>query len=450
VKVSLQPSAAIQDSAVLASKRPAVTGDGRFDIVIKPDPTIWDGRFINNGWLQELPKPLTHTVWDNAAWIAPADAERLKLINGDVVSIGETTGEGGTIELPVWIVPGHATGCMTLFAGYGRRIVGRVGKGTGFDLRALVVANSATQRMSVPIHKTKKRRQVVTTQHHQMMEGRHIARAGSLTEYLQQPDNPEFAHPPNPSPDATFYPEWPNEGHKWGMTIDLTACVGCSACVIACQAENNIPVVGKEQVAMNRHMHWIRVDTYYSGSPDHPEQTLNQPVTCMHCERAPCEVVCPVAATNHSDEGLNQMIYNRCVGTRYCSNNCPYKVRRFNFLDFSDTFISDPTLHLLSNPEVTLRQRGVMEKCTYCIQRIEHTRIASQLDDRPIRDGEIKTACQAVCPAQAIRFGDLNDPASRVRVTHDHSLNYALLEELNTKPRTTYLAEVTNPNEAHG
>ncbi|MEO8495585.1 MAG: TAT-variant-translocated molybdopterin oxidoreductase [Planctomycetota bacterium] len=421
--------------------------DNRFAIVFKPDPTIWDGRFINNGWLQELPKPLSHTVWDNAAWIAPADAKRLHLENGDVVSIGEGVAGAGAVDIPIWIMPGQAAGCLTLFTGYGRRVVGRVGQGTGFDVRPLMTKDAATMRMAVPVRKTNRQHQLVTTQHFQTMEGRDIARAGTLSEFLDQPDNPVFAHPPNPAPDNTFYPEWPYEGYKWGMTIDLTACVGCSACVIACQAENNIPVVGKEQVAVNRHMHWMRVDTYYTGSPEQPEQTLNQPVTCMHCERAPCEVVCPVAATNHSDEGINQMVYNRCVGTRYCSNNCPYKVRRFNFLDYSDDFISDPTLHLLSNPEVTMRQRGVMEKCTYCIQRIEGARIASQLEDRSIRDGEIKTACQAVCPAQAIRFGDLNDANSRVRQTHDHPLTYALLEELNTRPRTTYLAEVTNPKE---
>ncbi|MEO8270281.1 MAG: 4Fe-4S dicluster domain-containing protein, partial [Aureliella sp.] len=417
------------------------TSDG-FDIVVRPDPTIWDGRFTNNGWLQELPKPLTHTVWDNPALLAPIDAQRLGLSNGDVIAIGQAERQ---IEIPIWIAPGHAPGCITLFMGYGRRTAGRVGQGTGFDIRPLIGVDSMTQQSGVTVRKTNSRHSIVTTQHFQTMEGRHLARAGTLAELQAEPEAPAFAHPPEPTPDATLYPDWPYEGHKWGMTIDLTACVGCSACVIACQAENNIPVVGKEQVAMNRHMHWMRVDTYYTGSPEQPEQTLNQPVACMHCERAPCEVVCPVAATNHSDEGLNQMVYNRCVGTRYCSNNCPYKVRRFNFLDFSDKFINDPTLHLLSNPEVTMRQRGVMEKCTYCVQRIEGARVVSQLEDRPIRDGDIKTACQSACPAQAIRFGDLNDPTSFVRQTHDHPLNYALLEELNTKPRTTYLAEVTNP-----
>lgn len=418
------------------------TASERLDIVFRPDSTIWDGRFINNGWLQELPKPLTHVVWDNPALIAPADAQRLRLRNGDMLAVGE---DGHQVEVPIWIFPGHAQGCLSLFIGYGRGVVGRVGQGTGFDVRPLIGKGSMDQRLSVAVRKTPRQHLVVTTQHHQLMEGRHLARAGTLADLKSEPDSPSFAHPADPAPDATMYADWPYEGHKWGMSIDLTACVGCSACVIACQAENNIPVVGKEQVGLNRHMHWMRIDTYYTGSPERPEQTLNQPVTCMHCERAPCEVVCPVAATNHSDEGLNQMIYNRCVGTRYCSNNCPYKVRRFNFLDYSDAFISEPSLQLLSNPEVTMRQRGVMEKCTYCIQRIEGARVVAQLEDRPIRDGDVKTACQAVCPAQAIRFGDLNDPQSQVRLAHDHPLTYGLLEELNTKPRTTYLAEVTNP-----
>ena len=415
-----------------------------FEIIIKPDPTVWDGRFANNGWLQELPKPLTHTVWDNAAWISPSDAQRLKLQNGDVLALGQAA---AGIEVPVWIVPGHAVGCLSLFRGYGRTVVGRVGQQAGWDVRPLTVKHAPTIRDGVAVSKVGRRQPLVTTQHFQTMEGRHLARAGTLQDLL---DNPEarFAHPPNPAPDASFYAEWPYEGHKWGMTIDLSACVGCSACVMACQAENNVPVVGRDQVANNRHMHWIRVDTYHTGSPDAPQQTLNQPVTCMHCERAPCEVVCPVAATTHSDEGLNQMVYNRCVGTRYCSNNCPYKVRRFNFMDYSDNFINDPTLHLLPNPEVTIRERGVMEKCTYCVQRIEAARTAAQLEDRPIQDGDIRTACQAACPAQAIRFGDLNDPHSSVRQSHDHPLNYGLLEELNTRPRTTYLAEVTNPREA--
>ncbi len=425
----------------LELKRQSSASPGRFEIVCKPDPTIWDGRFANNGWLQEMPKPLSHVVWDNTVWIAPADAKRLNVENGDVLQIGDS--ERDFVEIPAWIVPGHAAGCLTAHTGFGRRIVGRVGKDAGVDAQSLRRNDSPLRVVKTP-HKSN----VVTTQSHQVMEGRDLARAGSLIEYLEQTEKPGFAHPPSPAPDTSFYQDWSyKHDNKWGMTIDLTACVGCSACVIACQAENNIPVVGKQQCGMNRHMHWIRVDTYFKGSPDEPEHTLNQPIPCMQCEQAPCEVVCPVAATNHSDDGLNQMVYNRCVGTRYCSNNCPYKVRRFNFLSYSDDFITDPSLHLLSNPEVTMRQLGVMEKCTYCVQRIEQARISAQLEDRAIRDGDIQTACQAVCPAQAIKFGDLHDDNSSVRETHDHPLNYVLLEELHTKPRTTYLAEVFNRDE---
>lgn len=444
IEKSLQLDEDAAGKAVMsfASINKASSAGSEWEVVCRPDPTIWDGRFANNGWLQEMPKPLSQVVWDNTAWIAPTDAKRLNVENGDVIGIGSAD-RGTGVELPVWIVPGHAVGCLSVFTGLGRAEVGRVGKGTGFNAQSL-----RTTTASQTVTKTGRKHNVVTTQHHQVMEGRDLVRSGSLVDYLQQSERPGFAHPPTPTPDTSFFPDWSYQhANRWGMTIDLTACVGCSACVIACQAENNIPVVGKRQCSMNRHMHWIRVDTYFQGSPEQPEHTLSQPVPCMQCEQAPCELVCPVAATSHSDDGLNQMVYNRCVGTRYCSNNCPYKVRRFNFLDFSDRFITEPSLHLLSNPEVTIRERGVMEKCTYCVQRIEQARIGAQLDERPISDGDIKTACQAVCPAQAIRFGDLHDADSAVRATHDHPLNYVLLEELHTKPRTTYLAEVYHRNE---
>lgn len=429
----------------------ATRTDDQFELVVRPDPTIWDGRFANNGWLQELPKPLTHIVWDNPALIAPDDAARMELSNGDILTIEKVSVENGesSLEIPIWIVPGHASGCVTLFSGYGRTHTGRVGRDHGFDIRPLIGAGwSIADR--VQIRKTGRQYPIVTTQHHQTMEGRHLARAGTVDEYIHNSSHPEFAHPPSPAPEASLFPEWSYEGLKWGMSIDLTACVGCSACVIACQSENNIPVVGKQECNMNRHMHWLRVDTYYHGPPQQPIQVLHQPVPCMHCEKAPCEVVCPVAATTHSSEGLNQMIYNRCVGTRYCSNNCPYKVRRFNFLDYSDDFLEEPSLRLLSNPEVTVRSRGVMEKCTYCVQRIERAKIQAELEDRPIRDGEIRTACQSACPAEAIRFGDLNDSGSAVSRAHQHPLSYGLLEELNTKPRTRYLAAVTNPHAETG
>ncbi|HAH43536.1 MAG TPA: molybdopterin oxidoreductase, partial [Planctomycetaceae bacterium] len=416
---------------------------GRFTVTFHPDPTVWDGRFINNGWLQELPKPLSTLTWDNVAWFSVSDAAELDLKNGDLITVGSGKEQ---CTLPVWVMPGQPAGCITACFGYGRTVSGRAGTANGFNIYPLRTSERMWFRPDLQVEKTEKRYSLAATQTHHLMEGKHLVRSGTLQKYQQDPEKPEFAHPPSPLPTASFNDEWSYEGHRWGMTIDLTACVGCSACVLACQSENNIPIVGKQQVALNREMHWIRVDTYYEGKAEDPEQTLSQPVPCMHCEHAPCELVCPVAATTHSDEGLNQMIYNRCVGTRYCSNNCPYKVRRFNFLDFSDKALNEPGLQLLTNPDVTVRSRGVMEKCTYCVQRIEKSKIAAQREERPLRDGEIVTACQGACPAQAIHFGDLNEAESRVRQTHDHPLNYALLEELNTRPRTTYLAEVKNPN----
>jgi molybdopterin-containing oxidoreductase family iron-sulfur binding subunit len=275
------------------------------------------------------------------------------------------------------------------------------------------------------------------------MEGRNLVRTATLEHFLT---HPHFAHDAgHGSEELTFYPKHPYTGYAWGMAIDLQACIGCNACVTACQAENNIPVVGKAQVARGREMHWLRLDRYYQGSLDNPE-TYHQPVLCMHCENAPCEVVCPVGATVHSDEGLNDMVYNRCVGTRYCSNNCPYKVRRFNFLQFAD--YTTPSLKLLHNPDVTIRTRGVMEKCTYCVQRISAARIQAKKEDRSIRDGELVTACQAACPTQAIVFGNINNPKSQVAQLKADPRNYGLLTELNTQPRTTYLARLRNPNPA--
>jgi molybdopterin-containing oxidoreductase family iron-sulfur binding subunit len=276
------------------------------------------------------------------------------------------------------------------------------------------------------------------TQRTETMEGRDPVRVATLEEYRRNPTlvGTEKAPP-------SLFPVWEYRAHKWGMSIDLTSCIGCNACMAACQAENNIPTVGKEEVAKGRHMNWIRVDRYFSGPPRDPDM-LFQPVPCMHCENAPCELVCPVAATVHSGEGLNEMVYNRCVGTRYCSNNCPYKVRRFNFFLYADW--NTPSLFGLRNPDVTVRSRGVMEKCTYCVQRINRVKIDAEKQDRPVKDGEIVTACQQACPAEAIIFGDLNDPNSKVSQRARQSRTYGLLEELNTRPRTTYLARLRNPN----
>jgi molybdopterin-containing oxidoreductase family iron-sulfur binding subunit len=279
------------------------------------------------------------------------------------------------------------------------------------------------------------------------MEGRQLIRSASFDQYREDPHSVVGADDEQQSTLPSLYPteEYPYEGYKWGMAIDLTACVGCNACIVACQSENNIPVVGKDQVTRGREMHWIRLDRYYQGGMDNPVADF-QPVPCMHCENAPCELVCPVGATVHSDEGLNDMIYNRCVGTRYCSNNCPYKVRRFNFLEYSHADWHTPSIQLMRNPDVTVRSRGVMEKCTYCVQRINHARIEAQKQDRSIGDGDVVTACQAACPAKAIRFGDLNDPESDVVRQKASPRNYGLLADLNTRPRTTYLGTVRNPN----
>lgn len=409
------------------------------EIVLRPDPTIWDGRFANNGWLQELPKPLTKLTWDNAALLSPATAQQLGLNNEDVV---ELRYQERTVRAPVWITAGHAEDSVTVHLGYGRRRSGRVGAGTGFNAYVLQTSNAPWGGVSIEMRATGAHYPLATTQHHHSMEGRHLVRVGTLSHYLAHPEfAQEVGH--DPPADLTLYPPHVYRGYAWGMAIDLNACIGCNACVVACQAENNIPIVGKTEVARGREMHWLRIDRYYKGGLDNPE-TYHQPMLCMHCENAPCEVVCPVAATVHDDEGLNVMVYNRCVGTRYCSNNCPYKVRRFNFLQYADD--QTPVLKLLRNPNVTVRTRGVMEKCTYCLQRISAARIAAEKEQRTMRDGEVVTACQAACPTEAMVFGDINDPNSRVAKLKATVLNYGILTELNTRPRTTYLARLRNPH----
>jgi molybdopterin-containing oxidoreductase family iron-sulfur binding subunit len=431
VKLQGGPGAAAQESDATAA--------GELELVFRPDPSVYDGRFANNGWLQELPRPLTRLTWDNAALISPATAERLGFHSEDLVVLNLG---GRQVRAPLWILPGHADDSVTVHLGYGRERVGRVGRRTGFN--AYAVRNSSARWIApgARIEATGKRYPLATTQNHGSMEGRPLARHATLSHYLQHPD---FAQEMEEAPPAglTMNPPVKYEGHAWAMAIDLNACTGCNACTIACQAENNIPIVGKEQVKVNREMHWIRVDRYFEGEPDAPA-VFHQPVPCMHCEDAPCEQVCPVAATVHSSEGLNDMVYNRCVGTKYCANNCPYKVRRFNFFQYSD--YSSPTARLLFNPNVTVRTRGVMEKCTYCVQRINGVRNEAEVEGRPIRDGEILTACQQVCPSDAIVFGDLNDPNSRVVRWKAQPRNYSLLGNLNTRPRTTYLAALKNPN----
>jgi molybdopterin-containing oxidoreductase family iron-sulfur binding subunit len=496
---------AARPGAKLTFALPADTGtpaSTTYELVLAPDPAVHDGRFANNGWLQELPRPISRLTWDNAVLMSPATARKLGVGNrvgqwrggehgqsfADVV---ELDAGGRKIQAPVWVQPGHADGALTLSLGYGRTHAGRVGtpEGTpvGVNASLLRLTSAPWVLAGVKVAKVPGTHTLACVQAHHNMEGRDIVRSGTRAEFdkdryfaqrgdhvgaggeLKQEDGRRRVELPSLYPNAHPY-----TGYKWGMAIDLTACTGCGACVVACQAENNSPVIGKEQVTRGRVMHWLRIDRYFE-TPAKKAEALDelhvhfQPVMCVHCENAPCEIVCPVAATAHGDEGTNDMVYNRCVGTRYCANNCPYKVRRFNFFQFSD--YETPSLKLMHNPDVTVRTRGVMEKCSYCIQRISAARIEASkemLDGDPkrrdrngpdgeprrdqgveipyIRDGEILTACQAACPAEAIVFGDLNDQASRVRHLHDSPLRYDLLGELGTRPRTGYLAELRNPN----
>src|SRR5882672_3493074 len=455
--------------AVPVTTVPVTSGQpssGGFEIVFRTDPTIYDGRFANNGWLQELPKPLSKLTWDNAALISPNTAKQLGLEKtigkkgGDIyVDTLKISYQGRTFSdpVPTWITPGQPDGVITIHLGYGRTHAGNVGNGRGFNAYQIRTSDSPWSASGGEGEKGGGQGLVADTQHHFMLEDRDfskedrdVLRSQTLDEYLKGTPAGE-SHDPAPD-DTLYHPElfdYQNQGnglnYAWGMAIDLNNCVGCNACTIACQSENNIPVVGKEQVVRSREMHWIRVDTYFKGEDaNNPEATNFMPVPCMHCENAPCEPVCPVHATVHSAEGLNDMVYNRCVGTKYCSNNCPYKVRRFNFLLYQDW--EQPTYQLMRNPEVTVRSRGVMEKCTYCVQRIQGAKIQSELEGRKVRDGEIVTACQAVCPTEAIVFGDVNDPNSRVSKIKANERNYSLLAELNTIPRTTYLLQLRNPN----
>ncbi len=438
--------------ALKATRFPASqsTSGANYELNFRRDPSIYDGRFSNNGWLQELPKPLTKLTWDNPIMIGPAMAERLKLNFKDVA---ELDFNGKKVKGPIWIQAGHPDNSITVFLGYGRTRAGRVGTGTGFDVYPMRTSQAPYFADGAKLTPTGETYQLASTQGYQTMETpdgseRPLVQERSLAEYKREPN---FAKEGEPPPELTLYKppvDYSKEMYSWGMAIDLNACVGCNNCIVACQSENNIAVVGKEQTLKGRHMHWLRVDAYYNGPRENPKGFF-QPVPCMQCEDAPCELVCPVQATIHSSEGLNDMVYNRCVGTRYCSNNCPYKVRRFNFLLFQDW--ETPQFKLMRNPDVTVRSRGVMEKCTYCVQRISERRIdtetASVREGKDIRIGDdLQTACQQSCPANAIVFGNLNDPNSQVNKWKAQARDYSLLGELNTRPRTTYLAEVRNPN----
>ncbi|HEV2800292.1 MAG TPA: TAT-variant-translocated molybdopterin oxidoreductase [Pyrinomonadaceae bacterium] len=467
-----------------ANLPPAQTASGGgFEIVFRPDPTVYDGRFANNGWLQELPKPLTKLTWDNAAYMSLNTARRMFGLNeNDYTFKGREFNaplvdlryRGQTVRAPVLIVPGQPDDVITVTLGYGRTRAGRVGTSTddkplGYNAYRLRTSDAMWHGAGLEVAQTGEEYLLAVTQLHFNMEGREIVQSNSLEEYLK--GGGDAGHNVEggasvathkgaaevvgkethklPGPDDTLYPNYEYKGYKWGMSVDVASCVGCQACVIACQSENNIPIVGKEQVARSRYMHWLRVDTYFKGIAENPEGVHFMPIPCMHCEVAPCEPVCPVHATVHSAEGTNDMVYNRCIGTRYCSNNCPYKVRRFNFLLYQD--FETPSLKMMRNPDVTVRSRGVMEKCTYCIQRINYARIEAEKEERRVRDGEIVTACQSACPTEAIIFGDLNDEHSRVAQLQHERRNYSLLAELNTRPRTTYLSALRNPNaEIHG
>jgi MoCo/4Fe-4S cofactor protein with predicted Tat translocation signal len=472
-KLSALPAPAVRDIAV-------GSGSEVVEVMFRPDPTIYDGAFINNGWLQETPKPLTRTTWDNVAMISPAMAARMgfnelegesinqsdlkKNVNKDHQSDAQKVIEIAVgdrkVKAPVWTQPGHPDNAVTLFLGYGQTRTGRIGKGgddddkdkpRGYD--AYSVRSSSAPYLSVgTIRDTGEQYPIAVTQGHFTMDNREPVKVATLDKFLK---NPKFAQRPEEEPrddnsgknDESLYPNYKRKDwykrYAWGMAIDLNSCVGCQACSVACYAENNISIVGKGQVRRGREMGWIRIDAYYEGDPANPNVYF-QPVPCMQCENAPCEPVCPVAATTHSTEGLNDMVYNRCVGTRYCSNNCPYKVRRFNFFLYAD--FDTPSLKMMRNPDVSVRSRGVMEKCTYCVQRINAARIAAEKAGTEIKDGDILTACQQVCPTQAIVFGDINDKNSRVSKLKADQRDYSLLAELNTRPRTTYTAAVRNTN----
>ncbi len=404
------------------------------ELVFTPDGSLWDGRYAENVWLQELPRPISKLSWENALLISPVSAGRLGLTTGDEVRLRNQS--GSVLEAPVLVQPGMAEGTVAIALGGG--LWKSSGKDKGGTDAYPFRTSAEPWRCAVSLEKTGRRSEIAMTQHHHLVAGRDLLRIGTLAEL-------EARYPTRQEPPPTLFnlTETMTDGNAWAMSIDLSRCIACNACMMACQAENNIPSVGREEVMRGREMHWIRIDSYYFGSPDAPV-IAHQPVPCMHCELAPCEPVCPVAATVHDHGGLNLQIYNRCIGTRYCSNNCPYKVRRFNFFRYAEQNAREPLL-LMANPDVTVRARGVMEKCTYCVQRISEARIRSSIENRAIRDGEVTPACAQVCPTGVIVFGNRNDPESRVAKRKQSPLDYALLEELNTRPRTTYLARVRNP-----
>jgi MoCo/4Fe-4S cofactor protein with predicted Tat translocation signal len=444
---------------------PAPASKDAFEIIFRPDPNIYDGRYSNIGWLQELPKPITNLSWDNAALVSGATLTKLGVEEGDIVEI---TVAGRKVKAPIVWAAGHPDNSATLHLGYGRTAAGRVGSGegsTGFSAYTIRTSDAPFYTTGTIAKTDGKWGVAITKSHFQDHRGkfaggkgdgnyslewneaetRGIIRSATLEEYKANPNfaNTDDEEHPVSHPETTMFPNWEYKDNAWGMSIDLNSCTGCNACIVSCYAENNIAVVGKQQVRIGRNMQWLRIDTYFEGDLAAPRAHF-QPMACQHCENAPCEQVCPVGATVHTPEGLNTMVYNRCVGTRYCSNNCPYKVRRFNFLLFSD--YETESLKLARNPDVSVRSRGVMEKCSYCVQRISEAKIDADKENRPVRDGEIVTACQQACPASAITFGNINDKSSKVAKLRSSERSYSVLADLNTRPRTEYLAAVLNPN----
>jgi len=420
-------------------KHPLQSKTDGIELLFTVDYSMYDGRYTNNGWMHELPDPITKLIWDNAGLVSKKTAEKYDLDSGDIVKV---TSSGKSIEIPIWILPGHVDDAITLPLGYGYKSVGRVGDGVGFDVTPLQTTEGMNFVSGASLENTGKKHRLASTQNHGSMEGRPLIREATLDEYHE---DPKFAQHAVHVPDLqSLWKEHKyDKGYQWGMSIDLNSCLGCGACSIACQSENNIPIVGKNNGDYGREMHWIRVDRYFNGDDDNPEIGF-QPVSCQHCEMAPCEQVCPVAATTHDVEGLNVMTYNRCIGTRYCSNNCPYKARRFNFFNYTNSL--PELIQMAQNPDVTVRSRGVMEKCTYCTQRINRSKRVAKLEDRTLRDGEMRTACQQACPTNAISFGNILDTESEIVKAKSSDRTYEILAEFNLRPRTSYMARLRNPN----
>ena len=434
-----EPSTAELGAAIKATE----TADDGFEVTFAPDVHAYDGRFANNGWLQELPDPIYKLTWGNAALVSPATARELGVSEGDHISVSLGNQQ---VELPVLVAPGQADKSIGLSIGQGRREVGRVGKDVGVNVYPLRTSKAFGFASGATVSKVARKSTLVRTQEHFQMEGRQLVRETAADDLVADSQVIRKMDPLSP-PLVSLWKDWEYNGHRWGMAVDLSTCIGCSVCVVACQAENNIPVVGPDEVLLSREMHWLRIDRYFEGSQDDPV-SVTQPMTCQHCENAPCEQVCPVAATTHGPEGLNDMVYNRCIGTKYCGNNCPYKVRRFNYFNYSARQMSEQR-KMQYNPDVTVRSRGVMEKCTFCVQRINEAKIAAKREgqERAATDSVV-SACAQACPTGAITFGDLNDPESALvkKLSLQDELGYRLLDYLNVRPRITYLAKIRNLN----